>query len=161
MSDFGPLVERWRDMQPHVETLTALAAEATTLVELGVRGAVSTWALLNGLPANGTMVSVDIDGTVVDTLPERVRNDPRWRIVIGDDLDADLPPADLVFIDTSHEYHHTIAELDLAVRLRAKVIVLHDYALPDVADAVHGFLRRTGGELVVEPSEWGLAVIRL
>lgn len=149
-------------MEPHTATLTALAADAQTIVEFGVRGGVSTWALLDGLPADGTMTSVDIDQEVLSKIPDRVRDDPRWRLLIADDraTDVQLPDhADLVFIDTSHEYHHTVLELVIAHRLGAQVIALHDYALRDVADAVHGFVRLTGWRLTVEESQWGLAVI--
>lgn len=148
----------WADMVPHLETLTSQASHATSVVELGVRGGVSTWALLDGLPADGRLVSVDIDhGCLV---PPRVRDDPRWTFIVGDDHAVNLPAADLVFIDTSHEYHHTRDELALAERLGAKVIILHDYMLPDVADAVDGFVRRSDWWLAVEHSDWGLAVLR-
>lgn len=154
----------WGDMVPHVATLTALASEARTIVEFGVRGGVSTWALLDGLHPDGSLTSVDIDPDCLDRVPARVSGDPRWVFIIADSTAPinDLPPhADLVFIDTSHEYHATIHELDIARRLNAAVIALHDYNLPDVSDAVHGFLRRQPHyTLTVEPSEWGLAVLR-
>lgn len=149
----------WVDMVPHVATLSALAAEARTIVEFGVRGAVSTWALLDGLPSDGRMTSVDIDPDC--RIPERVANDARWRFICNDDRTAALSPADLVFIDTSHEYHHTIAELEIAGGLGATVIALHDYNLADVQDAVHGFQRRDPRwSLIVEQSQWALAVLR-
>lgn len=155
----------WADMAPHTATLTALASEATTIVEFGVRGGVSTWALLDGLPDGGRLVSVDIDPDVPDKVPARVSDDPRWQLVLADDREPDiqrlLPErAELVFIDTSHEYHHTIRELEIAQQLYARVIALHDYHTRDVADAVHGFARRTGWTLTVEESEWGFAVLR-
>lgn len=146
------------DMAPHVETLRALASECRTIVEFGVRTGVSTWALLDGLPENGRLVSVDIEDV---TPPERVTADPRWTLIVADDRTlTDLPQADLVLIDTSHEYHHTLAELTLAASLRARLIVLHDWNLPDVQDAVRGFMLRSGyGLHLIEPSEWGLAVL--
>lgn len=153
---------RFRDMGPHVATLTRLASEATTIVELGVRTGVSTWALLDGLPEDGRLVSVDL---MREGIPRRVTEDPRWTLVTGDDRDAtvqaQLPNAELVFIDTSHEYHHTLEELDLACRIGAKRIALHDWNLADVEDAVHGFIRRhwTWRLWLVEPSEWGFVVL--
>jgi len=153
------LAEAWVDMVPHTATLTALARDARSIVEFGVRGGVSTWALLDGLPPDGLMTSVDIDPRC--PIPDRVADDPRWRFLVGDDLMVNVPPADLVLIDTSHEYHHTIAELDLAQRIGATVIALHDYTTPDVQDAAHGFARRDPRWVLrVEPSEWGLAVLR-
>ena len=75
------------DMFPHYSTLTRYARECETIVEFGVRGGVSTWALLDGLPAGGYLYSVDIADCVV---PPRVTSDPRWTFVIGDDLDPQV-----------------------------------------------------------------------
>lgn len=166
----GPLsldyhASAWVDMHPHIGTLAGLAADARSVLELGVRGAVSSWAILDGLPGDGHLVSVDaIDVVEEGLVPRRVREDPRWRFVIGDTLDPLLPlpdSVDLVFIDAGHEYHETIGELELAERLGATVIALHDYQVPDVADAIHGFKRRRyPWHLTVEPSTWGFAVLR-
>ena len=148
----------WGDMVPHLATLSAYAAKSQVIVELGVRGCVSTWALLDGLPTDGQLVSVDI---AEPTIPHAIAGDPRWTFLLGDDRDgetqAQLPIADLVFIDTSHEYHHTLDELALAKRLDARLILLHDWNLPDVADAVRGFVDRTTYRIgLIEPSAWGL-----
>lgn len=131
-----------RDMYPHLEALTGFAAEAGSIIELGVRGGVSTWALLDGLPENGRMWSVDIDLCVV---PPRVSLDARWTFILGDDTDPyvqdDLPrQADLVFIDTSHEYEHTVTELLFALTRIPKRILLHDANWPGVSRAVSEFL---------------------
>lgn len=160
---FDQLVTRWRDMEPHVATLRRLGGDAQTIVEFGVRGGVSTWALLDGLRLGGRLVSVDI-ADVYSDLPTRITADQRWRFVHGDDRDPelwqDLPQAELVVIDTSHEYHHTLTELEIARVLGARRIALHDWALADVADAAMGFISRTDYRLwLLEPSEWGLAVL--
>ena len=147
--------EAWRDMVPHLGHLRALAAEAHSIVELGVRAGVSTWALLDGLPPDGTMTSVDV---LRNPLPERVTSDPRWTFVEGDDLTVDLPPADLVFIDTTHGYRRTYAELDLARDLGARVIALHDWATDGVRLAVLRWMTREW-DLAIHESEWGLAVL--
>lgn len=154
----------YRDMEPHVDTLVSLARTAPVIVELGVRGAVSTWAFLDGLPADGRLVSVDIED-VMPLIPERVSKDARWEFIVGDDrmksIQRRLPSADLVFIDTSHEYHHTVEELALAERLEATTIVLHDWELPDVMDAVLGFAHRSRYRIHrIEESRWGLAILR-
>ena len=125
------------DMAPHIATLTRLAQGCRTIVELGVRGGVSTWALLDGLPADGRLWSVDIIDCVV---PPRVSGDGRWTFIVGDDMDpsvqAQLPQrADLVFIDTSHEYEHTVAELAWALTLAPTWIVMHDYVMEPVLQA--------------------------
>lgn len=151
------------DMVPHIATLSRLAAGNSDILELGVRTGVSTWALLDGMDAGARLASVDI---IPVNVPERVSKDPRWSFYWRDDMDPNLHPllpnpVGMVFIDTTHEYHHTLEELALADRLEADLIVLHDYALTDVFDAVTGFcIRRPYHVEGVEESEWGMAWLR-
>lgn len=137
-----------RDMVPHLETLTEYASHSQVIVEFGVRGGVSTWALLDGLPPEGRLFSVDIDNCR-QTVPDRVRNDHRWTFLHGDDMDpavqALLPElADLVFIDTSHEYAHTVLELGFALGLEPSWILCHDAEWPGVSQAMAEFCADNG-----------------
>lgn len=146
----------WADMGPHVATLTRFARECETVVEFGVRGGVSTWALLDGLPPGGRLTAVDTDPDVRFMVPPWVLADPRLTLLIGDDLEVKLPRrADLVMVDTTHTREQTTAELTRAVRLHPRRIVLHDWNEPGVRDAVSGL---AGWHVAgVEPSQWGLA----
>ncbi len=169
--------DAWLDMAPHVEQLVALAATRSVIVEFGVRGAVSTWSLLEGMPTEGRLISVDIipdrrwyddhqpdwNGYVLP-VPARVREDPRWTLIIGDSVKVALPEhADLVMIDSSHEYAQTVAELHVAAGLTPSCIVLHDYLYaetPDVRRAVDEFIAEGDYRMrVLYPSTWGLAVL--
>lgn len=149
------------DMAPHVWTLVQHAKAARTVVEFGVRGGVSTWGILSGLPEDGELWSVDITDCVV---PPAVSTDPRWHFIVGDDMDPEvqrrLPDrADLVFIDTSHEYEQTVAELAYALTLEPVRIVMHDYVMPPVAKAGTEFLERTGWRLIENELPYGLATL--
>lgn len=150
------------DMGPHLRTLIGYASRCETIIEFGVRTGVSTWAFLDGLPPTGRLASVDTQAVIV---PDRVRDDRRWTMFERDDRDDQLhpllPKPDLVLIDTTHEYHHTLEELAIADRLGARWVLLHDWNLPDVQDAAHGFMRRAGTFALetVEPSRWGLGVM--
>jgi len=159
--DLDAYANEWVDCVPHYRTLTRLA-DVPVVVELGVRGGVSTWALLDGLPADGRLYSVDI---IDCTVPPRVSGDPRWAFLVGDDLDPEvqhrLPEhADLVFIDTSHTYEQTVAELAYTLTLTPARIALHDYALDAVRRAVSEFCDREGWHIEVnEQSQWGFVVL--
>jgi predicted O-methyltransferase YrrM len=149
------------DMAPHIQTLTKWAAQAETIVEFGVRGGVSTWALLDGLSPTGRLISVDILPCIV---PPRVSEDPRWTFIVGDDMDpaiqARLPEtADLVFIDTSHEYEHTVAELAYSLTLEPKRIVMHDFVMEPVARAAYEFMGRESWRLIDNELPFGLATL--
>lgn len=164
----GDYARAWIDMEPHVGTLATLARGCRTIVEFGIRGGVSTWALLNGLAADGELHGVDVVD-VTGTLPSAVRDDPRFRFVLGDSLEVELPEhADLVMIDSSHEFTQTVCELRRAATLEPAVIACHDYLYehtPQVRWAIDGYVAK--GYLRdepyrldrVEPSRWGLAIL--
>jgi len=164
------------DIYEHLPTFVDLCTtlNATTVIELGTRGGVSTIAWLHGLElTDGHLWSVDID-------PQPELEHERWTFVQGDDLAlstlAQLPEeADIVFIDTSHMYQHTRAELNVykwRVRPGGR-IVLHDTALqrpegwtrrqPEfpVRTAVDEFCRDEQLEVKFWPNCWGLAVISI
>ncbi len=119
------------DINEHLPVFVDLChhLNATTIIELGTRGGVSTIAWLYGLEHQGQLWSVDIDPA-----PELPYD--HWTFIQGDDLDpkivASLPDkADIVFIDTSHAYLQTWKELNIyrwRVRPGGK-IVLHDTEL--------------------------------
>ncbi len=160
-TDLGAFANEWVDMAPHYPTLIRYARECDVIIEWGVRGGVSTWALLEGLKDGGTLWSVDIDECVV---PPRVSSDPRWRFLIGDDLDpliqAQLPPVcDLVFIDTSHTYEQTAGELVYALTLQPRRIVMHDVNQAPVRQAVDEFIAREGWRMTGYEEPWGLATL--
>lgn len=149
------------DMEPHYPTLTRLATEATTIIEWGVRGGVSSWAFLDGLPENGRLYSVDIVNCIV---PPRVSSDPRWVFIVGDDLDPEvlkqLPnQADLVFIDTEHTYDQAEAELREAIQFLPKRIVLHDVNQPQMRRAVDEFCAVFNWAIVAYEEPYGLTTL--
>jgi len=133
-----PLEVRYReacntpsDINEHLPTFVDLCQElnAQNVVELGTRGGVSTIGWLYGLKwTGGHCWSVDID-------PAPDLEMKHWTFIQGDDLDPavfqQLPTADIVFIDTTHAFEDTLAELNVyrwKVRPGGK-IVLHDTEL--------------------------------
>lgn len=158
----------WLDMEPHIDQIATYASHARTIVEFGVRGGVSTWAMLDGHDSLRRLVGVDIDPNA--PIPPAVRDDPRFELVVGDAATVPLPVAhaDLVMIDASHEFAPTVAELVRAASLTPDVILCHDYLYretPQVRLAIdgytmHGYLRDEPYRLeTVHRSMWGLAVL--
>ena len=161
----APSLDAWAhaqvDMAPHYTTLIKYARECQTIVEWGVRGAVSTWAFLEGLPPTGRLYSVDIE---LGDVPVPVGNDPRWTFVLGDDLDpavqAQLPDkADLVFIDTDHTYDQTVGELAYAATFAPDKIVMHDYVMDPVRKAADEFCAATDWRVIANEMPFGLATL--
>lgn len=160
------------DIYEHLPTFYALAQDATTVIELGTRSGVSTIAWLYGLEGHGHLWSVDIDPK-----PE-IGTHAHWTFIQGDDCSgevfAQLPAdVDVVFIDTSHEYAHTLRELNLYRWLLKPggKLVLHDTELPHpefvvgkafpVKRAIGDFCAAEGLEWENDPRCWGLGTITL
>ncbi len=174
MIDYDTAVSKWSDIVDHLPRLREEACrENVVVIELGVRGGNSTAAFLDAAELyEGHVWSVDID-------PCPGEHD-RWTFLHGDDMNPDiidqLPDCDVLFIDTSHHYEHTLAELKAYVpKVRdGGVVLLHDSELevpymcpPDdppfpVTAALRTFVALTDPEAQVE---WvsgcnGLAVYR-
>jgi predicted O-methyltransferase YrrM len=117
-------LSRWSDIQEYLPFLheQARSRPGCRVLELGARRGNSTLAFLAGCAESGGHVtSCDIDD--VRRFPDGIGPfgaSPRWTFTRGDDMDQtvqSLLPAqvDVLFLDTSHEYEHTLAELRVYV----------------------------------------------
>jgi predicted O-methyltransferase YrrM len=122
----------WSDIRDHLDFIYDRARGRRVIAELGVRNGHSTCALLAAIEVTGSgeLWSVDVNPPQV---PEIWRALPYWHFLQADDITPaarDWVPAglDLLFIDTSHEQDHTLAELTAyAPRVRPGGIILaHD-----------------------------------
>jgi len=117
------------DINQHLPTLCELAKECDSVIELGVRGVVSSWAFIMGLPKGSKLFMNDLVPCNLKELIHvaKIEKNIDATFVQGSDLDIPLPePADLVFIDTWHVYAQLKRELDRYEPLAKKYIVLHD-----------------------------------
>ena len=103
---------------------------AVRVLELGVRSGNSTAAFLAAADEwGGRVVSVDV---VTPKVPAEFFDCGLWRFVKADDMAfVTDDPVDVLFIDTSHHYDHTLGELHRFNELVAVdgCIVLHDTEL--------------------------------
>lgn len=163
------------DIYLHLPTFVDMVhvLNAKHVVELGSRSGVSTVAWLHALErTGGRLTSVDLDPA------PPIGEWPHWTHIQADDMSLDpesFAPADIVFIDTSHHYGHTIAELRLWVRAvrPGGLIVMHDTCLqwPEGAEHADGpfpvmralreFVAETGFRWTNDPRCWGLGVIEV
>lgn len=172
--------EHESDIRGHLSWIHRRAAQpgrAVNVIELGVRGGNSTAALLAAvqLNPNSVMVSVDIEDPVT---PVHWAWHPQWTFLLGDDTDpavfaavtSRVLAADLLFIDTSHTYDHTLAELRLYGPLvrPGGVILLHDTLTTvlgeegwPVTRAISAWTRETGHLWVNRTGYHGLGVITI
>ncbi len=164
----GQLNWEWseRGLCEHIEVMMGAVAHYATshapvIIELGVRTGVSSAIWLAGIEKaeRGRLWSVDIDepsGSYV----HQIIGHPAWTFHRGNDLDlAVLAPedADILFVDTSHAYEHTLAELRLFTpKLQSEgVVFLHDSNVEDVGAGDEPWsVRRAIDTFIAEHPEW-------
>jgi predicted O-methyltransferase YrrM len=174
---------RWSDIQEYLPFLyeTAKSYDKVRVLELGTRTGNSTVAFLAAAEAvNGHVTSVDID----PLHPEMhfLAECPRWTFIQGSDLEVQVPlEVDVLFIDTSHEYEHTLAELrayipgvrgtalfhdtnvywNAARTVVSSLVPLHGEKIPPVTQALDDYCKETGLSWENLPGEYGLGMIRI
>ena len=175
-------LSRWSDIYEHLPLLhdVAISRPGVRVLELGSRTGNSTLAFLSGaVAARGHVTSVDIA-----PLNDQMRMwaaIPEWTFIHGDDMDPqvqDRLPAevDILFIDTSHEYLHTVKELEAYVPrvVPGGMVLLHDTLFlfarpgekwdgtpPPVGQAVEDYCTATGRKWTHIPEGYGLGIIRV
>ncbi len=128
---------------------------AKLVVELGTRGGDSTRAFLAAVAkTGGAVLSIDLDDCSGIDLPPDLKQ--RWQFIRADDVafgrdefagwcqrSGSRPQADVIFIDTSHLYEHTLQEIDVWHRLVAPggMMMFHDTNMGE------GIFRRYDGTL--------------
>jgi len=180
---FADRLSRWSDIQEYLPFLheTAASYPQVRVLELGSRRGNSTLAFLAAaLTVRGSVVSADLDPVAdYDEGMRRWRDCPWWTFVQGDDMDeavqARLPAqCDVLFVDTSHEYAHTLAELRAYMPrvVPGGVALFHDTrifgtwsepgdTIPPVARALDGWCAEAGLSWENLPGEYGLGVVRV
>jgi predicted O-methyltransferase YrrM len=179
LADYEARARDWSDIQGHLPTLydAVVSRPAARVLELGVRWGTSTASLLAAVDqVGGHLWSVDI---AEPRVPDWWANSGLWTLLVGDDLSAEILAAvpeqvDMLFLDTSHDYGHTLAELRAYVPRVAPggLVCCHDTELqaPEgvqpqeafpVARALDAFCAETGLQWTNNPGSYGLGVIRV
>src|SRR3990167_2996377 len=141
---YKQLCETPSDINEHLPTLKKYALLSDTIFELGVRGMVSTWGLLAGLPR--VMASIDIvhpsehKGNVEEAKEIVAKEGVIWNFYKESSLESRLPRHDLLFIDTIHSYEQLSQELKLHSPHTVKYIIMHDTVIPEMKRAIDEFL---------------------
>lgn len=148
------------DINEHLPILYSYGTECESVIELGVRGCVSSWAFLCGLLENGSPVKKmflnDINPCditeflqVTSILPIEVNY--QWI----NDLDLVIKePVDITFIDTWHIYGQLKRELAKYSKVTKKYIIMHDTTV----DEFDGETIRNGWDAEIQSVESGFPV---
>jgi hypothetical protein len=139
------------DINEHLPTLSKYASECESVLELGVRGCISSWALVNGLLKNNkikkNILLNDLSKCEIDELlyccadyNTNVNIKYQW----CNDLTLELKEnVDLTFIDTWHVYGQLKRELNKFSKVTNKYIIMHDTTV----DEIYGESLRCGSNI--------------
>jgi len=152
---YNTLCKETSDINEHLPTLFKYASECESIIELGVRGCVSSWVFVFGLLNNNKDIKKillnDIEKCNIDELLHYTKKldinvDYQWK----NDLDLVINEnVDLVFIDTWHNYGQLIRELNKFSKVTNKYIIMHDTEV----DKIYGEIIRSGESNVYEQSQ--------
>jgi hypothetical protein len=114
------------DINEHLPTLYKYGCECESILELGVRGCVSSWAFLMAQPNKLILNDLtECDVKYFSMIAKRTKT--RIKTIWMSDLKLTLTsPVDLVFIDTYHVYGQLKRELAKFAPLCNKYIIMHD-----------------------------------
>jgi len=135
---YNSLCNTQSDINEHLPILFKYAKECETIIECGVRGCVSSWALVFGLLNNNSenkkILLNDKCECDINELLNETNNLP---IIIHyqwiNNLDLQLTNNyDLVFIDTWHVYGHLKRELTKFGPITNKYILMHDTTIDEI-----------------------------
>ena len=127
---YNQLCNNPSDINEHLPTLSKYATECDSILELGVRGCISSWAFVNGLLNNNInnnkkkLFLNDIKNCNIKELLDCTSN---TNLIINykwcNDLDLDFKDEtfDLVFIDTWHVYGQLKRELNKFSKITVKI----------------------------------------
>jgi hypothetical protein len=154
------LCRRPSDINEHLPTLFNYAKECESVIELGVRGCVSSWAFLYGLLNNNKatkkLLLNDLTECNVNELVNVARSlNVDVNYVWIDDLKLEVDGIyDLTFIDTWHIYGQLKRELDKFSKITRKYIIMHDTEI----DGIQGETIRNNWDAVKQSQETGFTL---
>ena len=130
LEKYRQLSEIPSDINEHLVTLKKYTEECDTIVEMGVRSIVSTWAFLAGNPKK--LISLDLynptkfGGNLQEVYDVVSSTEIDFSFIEHDSLTYELEPCDLLFIDTWHDYLQLKKELTKHHTKVKKYIIFHD-----------------------------------
>lgn len=132
------LCSRPSDINEHLPTLYKYSKECESVLELGIRGCVSSYAFVLGLLHNNSnnkkiflndLKECNIDELLKSTKDLNIKINYQWI----NDLELNITENfDLTFIDTWHVYGHLKRELSLFSKITNKYIIMHDTTVDEI-----------------------------
>lgn len=128
------------DINALLPILQKYSKECSSILEIGVRRMISTWAFLHGLANNNKSepkIYTGLDlGSPSDeqmTLAKKLcdSNNIQFNFCVKNDIYVSIKsPVDMIFIDSLHTYNHLTFELEKFSPYASKYICFHDMDYP-------------------------------
>jgi len=162
---YNILCETPSDINEHLPTLFEYAKKCNSVLELGVRGCVSSYAFALGLLNNDTnsgcrLIMNDLNECNISELLSHCKNLDKIQIEYHwiNDLDLNIDSnVDMTFIDTWHIYGHLKRELEKFSKITNKYIIMHDTTL----DGIYGETIRCNWDAHRQSTITGIPVIEI
>lgn len=148
------------DINEHLPTLYKYATKCESVIELGVRGCVASWAFTYGLlnnnkPVRRLLMNDIVECNINDLLSKTRGLDIELNYEWINDLDMNVSEdVDLTFIDTWHIYGQLKRELNKYSKVTKKYIIMHDTSV----DEICGETIRSGWNAEEQSRESGFPV---
>jgi hypothetical protein len=153
------LSKTYSDINEHLPTLYKYAKECNSVIELGVRGCISSWPFVCGLLNNDQddndrkILLNDIEPCNINELLSITNGTPikleyKWINDLNLEVDGTY---DLTFIDTWHVYGQLKRELEKFSPLTNKYIIMHDTTV----DEIYGETLRMGWNAQLQHEQTG------
>jgi hypothetical protein len=129
---YQALCNKKSDINEHLPTLYKYATECRSIIELGVRGVISSYAFLYGLENNNKLNKKILLNDISRCNIQELLNITQTTNILVEykwcnDLDLDINENyDLTFIDTWHVYGQLKRELTKFSKITNKYIIMHD-----------------------------------
>lgn len=159
-NNYEKLIKTPSDINEHLETLFEYATKCDSIIETGVRGCISSWALIYGLLNNNNLTKKillnDIKKCNIEELLEFTKNldiiiNYEWINNLNLVIDENY---DMVFIDTWHVYGQIKRELNKFSKITNKYIIMHDTTV----DEIYGETIRCGMNAIQQSKISGIPI---
>ena len=113
-------------MHRYMPTISLLASKCDHVTEFGVREGQSTFALLNAKTPK--IISYDLQHSTNAGLATKLAaiENVDYTFIIGNTIEIEIEPTDLLMIDSNHTYEHLTKELQLHAGKVRKYLLFHD-----------------------------------
>ena len=142
--EFCRAVDTPSDINEHLQLLFDLAETCQSIVEIGVRTAVSTRALLAAMPRKYMGIDLELTAEAKNIVNIAKEHGVDAFLAEANSHDIEIPDCDLLFIDSDHTYKCLKVELEKHGNKSKRYIAFHDTTIfaSELMPAINEFMEK-------------------